>query len=206
MKEKWAKIKYWLLHNILKERWGFWKKSFFVSLIPIIVFLLAIIVFFCVSPHSSNVLNGNTIGEITSILLEINPDQDPDIARVIAKKIKCACKDYGMDEDLVLGIIEVESCAKIGAINPESGAMGLMQVLRTDKELEKMGIPRSERHRLLHIADNIFEGVKTLAEGFAKDGTVRTALFHYNGVHKNKYDGIKYVSDILSKRYDRECR
>jgi soluble lytic murein transglycosylase-like protein len=86
----------------------------------------------------------------------------------------------GIDPTLVLAVAAVESKFKPRAVNPATGARGLMQVLpkwHQDKVLDVGGEPS-----LLLIAPNINVGAAILAEYLdAEDGNIEEALGHYLG-------------------------
>jgi soluble lytic murein transglycosylase-like protein len=91
-----------------------------------------------------------------------------------------AARLRGIDPTLVLAVAAVESKFKPRAVNPATGAKGLMQVLpkwHQDKILDVGG-----ESSLLLIAPNINVGAAILAEYLdAEDGNVEDALGHYLG-------------------------
>jgi hypothetical protein len=91
-----------------------------------------------------------------------------------------AAQARGIDPTLVLAIAAVESKFKPGAVNPTTGAMGLMQIMprwHHDKILNVGGEPS-----LMLIAPNIAVGAAIMAEYLhAEDGDIEDALGHYLG-------------------------
>jgi soluble lytic murein transglycosylase-like protein len=91
-----------------------------------------------------------------------------------------AARVRGIDPTLVLAVAAVESKFKPQAVNPSTGAKGLMQVMpkwHQDKVLRVGGEPS-----LLLIAPNINVGAAILAEYVvAEDGNITDALGHYLG-------------------------
>jgi soluble lytic murein transglycosylase-like protein len=91
-----------------------------------------------------------------------------------------AAQARGIDPTLVLAIAAVESKFKPGAINPTTGARGLMQIMprwHHDKILDVGG-----ESSLMLIAPNIAVGAAILAEYLAaEDGDIEDALGHYLG-------------------------
>jgi len=91
-----------------------------------------------------------------------------------------AAQARGIDPTLVLAIAAVESKFKPGAVNPTTGAKGLMQIMprwHHDKILDAGGEPS-----LMLIAPNIAVGAAIMAEYLdAEDGDIENALGHYLG-------------------------
>jgi hypothetical protein len=91
-----------------------------------------------------------------------------------------AAQVRGIDPTLVLAIAAVESKFKPGAVNPTTGAKGLMQIMprwHQDKILGIGGEPS-----LMLIAPNIAVGAAIMSEYLdAEDGNVQDALGHYLG-------------------------
>jgi soluble lytic murein transglycosylase-like protein len=91
-----------------------------------------------------------------------------------------AAQASGIDPTLVLAIAAVESKFKPGAVNPTTGAKGLMQIMprwHQDKILGIGGEPS-----LMLIAPNIAVGAAIMAEYLdAEDGDIKDALGHYLG-------------------------
>jgi soluble lytic murein transglycosylase-like protein len=91
-----------------------------------------------------------------------------------------ASLERGIDPTLVLAVAAVESKFKPGAVNPVTGAKGLMQVLpkwHPDEVMSVGGEPS-----LLLIAPNISVGAAILADYLDKErGDLTDALSHYLG-------------------------
>ena len=101
-------------------------------------------------------------------------------AQSITSAAFSAAQVRGIDPTLVLAVAAVESKFKPRAVNPSTGAKGLMQVVakwHQDKVLGVGGEPS-----LLLIAPNINVGADILAEYVdAEGGNVTGALGHYLG-------------------------
>jgi soluble lytic murein transglycosylase-like protein len=102
-----------------------------------------------------------------------------------------AAKDRGIDPTLVLAVAAVESRFKPGAVNPATGATGLMQVVpkwHQDKVLDAGG-----ESSLLLIAPNLDVGAAILAEYVDADaGNITGALGRYLG----KAGASRYVGQV----------
>jgi soluble lytic murein transglycosylase-like protein len=86
----------------------------------------------------------------------------------------------GIDPTLVLAIAAVESKFKPGAVNPATGAKGLMQIMPKWHQDKILGI--GGESSLLLIAPNIAVGAAIMAEYLdAEDGDIKDALGHYLG-------------------------
>lgn len=85
----------------------------------------------------------------------------------------------GLDPTLVAAVILVESEGDSQALNPVSGAVGLMQIMPSNT-----GPPFTDRPTMydLHVPEtNISTGCEILAELLAREGTVFKALYYYSG-------------------------
>jgi soluble lytic murein transglycosylase-like protein len=109
----------------------------------------------------------------------------------ITKAAFDAAEDRGIDPTLVLAVAAVESKFKPGAVNPATGATGLMQVVpkwHQDKVLDAGG-----ETSLLLIAPNIDVGAAILAEYVDADaGNIGNALGRYLG----KAGANRYVKQV----------
>jgi soluble lytic murein transglycosylase-like protein len=91
-----------------------------------------------------------------------------------------AAQARGIDPTLVLAIAAVESKFKPGAVNPTTGAKGLMQIMPRWHQDKIHGI--GGEPSLLLIAPNISVGAAIMAEYLdAEDGNIHDALGHYLG-------------------------
>jgi hypothetical protein len=91
-----------------------------------------------------------------------------------------AARLRGIDPTLVLAVAAVESKFKPRAVNPATGAKGLMQVLPRWHQAKVLDV--GGESSLLLIAPNINVGAAILAEYLdAEDGNIEDALGHYLG-------------------------
>jgi soluble lytic murein transglycosylase-like protein len=91
-----------------------------------------------------------------------------------------AAQASGIDPTLVLAIAAVESKFKPGAVNPATGAKGLMQIMPRWHQDKIHGI--GGEPSLMLIAPNISVGAAIMAEYLdAEDGDIQDALGHYLG-------------------------
>lgn len=115
-----------------------------------------------------------------------------------------AAQDRGIDPTLVLAVAAVESKFKPGAVNPATGATGLMQVVpkwHQDKVMDVGG-----ESSLLLIAPNIEVGAAILAEYVDADaGNISSALGRYLGTAgANRYVNqvqreMEHLAKVLRK-------
>jgi hypothetical protein len=91
-----------------------------------------------------------------------------------------AAQVSGIDPTLVLAIVAVESKFKPRAVNPATGAKGLMQIMPRWHQDKVLGI--GGESSLMLIAPNIAVGAAIMSEYLdAEDGDVQDALGHYLG-------------------------
>lgn len=115
-----------------------------------------------------------------------------------------AAQDRGIDPTLVLAVAAVESKFRPGAVNPATGATGLMQVVpkwHQDKVMDAGG-----ESSLLLIAPNIDVGAAILAEYVDADaGNITSALGRYLGTAgANRYVNqvqreMEHLAKVLRK-------
>lgn len=128
---------------------------------------------------------------------------DFELANELYGYIKYYAKEYGVEEELVVSVIKVESNYDVVAVSPV-GAIGLMQLM--PKTAEYLGVEAE------YIPENIKGGVKYLKECLSKNGEdIALALAAYNagpGAVK-KYSSIppyretqKYIEKVL-KEYNK---
>jgi soluble lytic murein transglycosylase-like protein len=102
------------------------------------------------------------------------------VALSISTEIFTAAHSQGIQPSLVLAIVAVESHYKANAVNRQSGAAGLMQVLARFHK-KKVTAVGGEKE-LLQIRPNIQVGSQILAEYLdIEDGNLKTALGRYFG-------------------------
>jgi soluble lytic murein transglycosylase-like protein len=101
-------------------------------------------------------------------------------AQSITSAAFTAAQVRGIDPTLVLAVAAVESKFKPRAVNPSTGAKGLMQVVAKWHPQKVFGV--GGEPSLLLIAPNINVGAAILAEYVdAEDGNITGALGHYLG-------------------------
>ncbi len=105
---------------------------------------------------------------------------DEEIAEV-ATTIVRETKSHGIDPNLVLAVIHIESRGNTFALSPV-GAMGMMQIMPpTGEELaEKLDIPWRGAQTLFDPQVNVRMGVAYLKQLESRYGNMRTALAAYN--------------------------
>lgn len=138
------------------------------------------------------------INKVKDYVLE-NTDNN-EIGNELYGYIKFYAKEYGVEEELIVSVIKIESNFDIVAVSPK-GAIGLMQLMPTTAEY--LGVEAE------YIQDNIKGGTKYLKECLDKNGNdIALALASYNaglGTVK-KYSSIppykethKYIEKILNE-------
>jgi soluble lytic murein transglycosylase-like protein len=105
---------------------------------------------------------------------------DEEIAEVAGTIVREA-KTYGIDPNLVLAVIHIESRGNTFALSPV-GAMGMMQIMPpTGEELaEKLDIPWRGAQTLFDPQVNVRMGVAYLKQLESRYGSMKTALAAYN--------------------------
>lgn len=132
-----------------------------------------------------------------SLMCEISAGIAPDIkalSRDIARRFHlaqgaavsitraafAAAQAHGIDPTLVLAVAAVESKFKSGAVNPATGAAGLMQIMPKWHRDQILGV--GGEPSLMLIAPNLTVGATILAEYLdAEGGDVNDALGRYLG-------------------------
>ena len=103
------------------------------------------------------------------------------IALSISTEIFAAAESQGIQPALVLAIVAVESHYQTNAVNRQSGAVGLMQVL--PRFHQQMVNAVGGDKQLLQIAPNIRVGSQIIAEYLGREGgNLKDALGRYLGV------------------------
>ena len=106
--------------------------------------------------------------------------------------VQQAASKYGIDANLIKGIIQQESSWKSGAVNPRSGAAGLMQIMPANFRAYGVTNPSDP-------AQNIEAGTKIFREHLDRaGGDISKALSTYSGHIKTSGDA--YVSAVLGNR------
>lgn len=131
----------------------------------------------------------NIVNNIVSNNVEIT-NKDEDVSKKIEVAVSNASKKYGVDENLIKAIIQVESNFKTDLVS-SAGAKGLMQVMPSN--YESLGITDP-----FDIEQNINGGTKLLKSYLDMyDGNVEMALMAYNGgPTRMKNRGVKSSEDI----------
>jgi len=96
----------------------------------------------------------------------------------------------GLDPTLVAAIILIESSGNPNAVNPVSGAVGLMQIM--PHETGSPFLDRPSVDKLLKSETNISTGCEILADLFARKKTTYNVLYHYSGsIYWDSKEGYK---------------
>ncbi|MBN1057313.1 lytic transglycosylase domain-containing protein [Clostridium botulinum] len=121
------------------------------------------------------VLNENLTSKIngSSTISTVNLDTDDESKKRIYKAVEDASRKYGVDSNLILGIIKQESDFNPNVVS-SAGAMGLMQLMPENCKEDGVSDP-------FNIEQNINGGVKQL-KGYIDryNGNVEMALMAYN--------------------------
>lgn len=186
-----------------ERRWSKRKKRKFVTWFCILAFITAGSLFFNGQTAYIKVFGQDIKGDVVGELLTINPVMDPLVAGLVADTLIKAGRFYNVDIWLLVAIVRHESSCRIWVKNEkkigEKQAMGLMQWLVDPKELEKMGLTEPEA---VHIQNNIWICTEKLRGYLDATGSVKAALFKYNGVMCNIESGQDYASKVLGSYYD----
>ena len=119
-------------------------------------------------------------------------------AQAIALYVTQASEEYGIDRNLLLAIIRIESRFNKNAASPD-GAKGLTQVIpRYHKDKIVIAQRRfHERLSLFHPGVSIFVGASVLREYMDSSKSLHTALLKYNG---SLYDPTaRYAKAVMSE-------
>ena len=124
-------------------------------------------------------------------LCQLQPRLDPITAKRIIELIKKYCKQYNLNESLVVHLMYRESSFDVMSVSNKD-CYGLMQVrYSVHKEmLKELNIQNS--YQLFHLENNIESGCKILKEYLDKSETLYGALQRYVG---GEHD--KYIKDIF---------
>ena len=121
------------------------------------------------------VLNENLMSKIngSSSTSTVNMDTDDESKQRIYKAVQEASRKYGVDSNLILGIIKQESNFNPNVVS-SAGAMGIMQLMPENCKEDGVDDP-------FNIEQNINGGVKQL-KGYIDryNGNVEMALMAYN--------------------------
>ncbi len=96
----------------------------------------------------------------------VNPSLSPDELRRIGVAVMRNSEHYGVDPDLVIAVIKVESTARPWAVS-HAGALGLMQVMpKTARFFAKKHLPqlKSPHRKLRDPHTNLKIGTRLLAQ------------------------------------------
>ncbi len=108
------------------------------------------------------------------VLRRINPELSEEEALRIGDAVVKHGTRYGLDLELVLAVILVESGARPTVVSP-AGALGLMQVMPA--HFERLGLPGDGTH----VERNVQAGCSILARNIARHGEARGILAYYWG-------------------------
>ncbi len=134
--------------------------------------------------------------DIRAILDRANPHLGPATLGRIAAAVRRCERDQGVDAELVLRVMLVESMARPGVRSPK-GATGLMQVMpHMFRELDLPG-------NLAHIEANVEAGCLILADNIRRLGPDDGVSAYFWG---NRIRGTRYLEEVRTalERLDRE--
>ena len=141
-------------------------------------------------------------------ILKLQPKHTPCVANVIATRTWIECEKKGLDPELIIGLMFVESSLK-PLQESRKGALGLMQIRysiwKEEPELKDNGI--LSRDHLFWIDENIKAGTDILKKYYEESGRdIGMALYRYNTGSKKlpkkiNITDIKYVNKILYHTY-----
>jgi soluble lytic murein transglycosylase-like protein len=117
-------------------------------------------------------------------------------ASTITRQAFAAAREHGVEPMLVLAVVAVESGYQSDAVNPASGAMGLMQVLAKwhPEKIQRIG----GESQLLSITPNLDVGTAILAEYLRRErGDVDGALRRYSGSLTAQYYSERVLQQQL---------
>ena len=120
----------------------------------------------------------------------VNPGLSPDELRRIGVAVMRSSQRYGVDPDLVIAVIKVESTARPWAVS-HAGALGLMQVM------PHMGQPMDLPGNLTTIETNIEAGVRILADNIRRLGERDGISAYFWG---NDIRGVAYLDRVQRAR------
>lgn len=103
---------------------------------------------------------------------------DVPLEKDLQRHIFIVCESYGVDPELVMGIIQRESCYTADAIGDGGNSLGLMQIQPRwhQARMEKLGVTD-----LLDPYQNVLVGVDLLAELYSMNSSTEWVLMAYNG-------------------------
>ncbi len=132
-----------------------------------------------------------------------------DERRAAAAAIVAECARHGLELELVLGLIRVESAFNAFA-RSDKGALGLMQVMPATGEVvaRELGLAWRGPRTLLDPESNVRIGTAYLAQLRRRFGSVDRALAAYNwgpgAIDRRLADGapvpVEYASNVLDAR------
>lgn len=184
------------------------------TLILIFVFMFVVIVVSAVcvnaaapSPSEENTLTVTTPSELVvreSIFYDVPLSDDLQLFT------QQCCKEYGIEYELVLAIIQVESSFNPDAYNYNSNCYGLMQINRINLP-EVMGVLMIKD--IFDPCENILSGVYLLKRCFDYADSTEFALMIYNcgltGARELRLRGItesNYINKVLEAKANLKIR
>ena len=183
------------------------------SMVMIVAIILLFILFTCVNvDHSNDVLavenkivisNTSTPCIADTPVSMINESQIPveyydvPLSKEIQDVLFCLCKEYGVDEKLILAIIDVESSYQSNAVSKSN--YGLMQINKINhKELSQtLGISD-----FLDSEQNIKAGIHMISALTKKYNEIHKVLMAYNMGERGMSNAVK--RGVKSTGYSRE--
>lgn len=184
------------------------------NLIPIVILaaVILIAIFFCAALLDISAVKSDSTTDKPEEQNELKCAviYDVPLGRELQIFTQNTCERYGIEYELVLAIIQVESGFNPNAYNVETDCIGLMQVKSSNlpELIEELDV-----NYLYDPFDNILGGVYLLRKAFSYDCNTEHALMIYNngltGARKLWADGIhltEYTRKVLAAKDELKVR